>query len=101
MTKKNKARPIDQIMLFVCSEGETCSQIVTFMRGWAHGCPAAATEIISIANQPEQVVRLGITQTPALVIDGQLIAQNLSVETLAELLRMRWPGTEARSQSSG
>jgi hypothetical protein len=98
MNKEDKAR---QVTLFVCSDGEICRQAVTFMRGWANGCPDAATEIISIADQPEQVVRLGITQTPALVMDGQLIAQNLSVNTLAELLRRRWPGTKTAPQSSG
>lgn len=86
MSRKDKP---SQITLFVCAEGEICGQAVTFMRGWANGCPDVATEIIFIADQPEQVVRLGITQTPALVIDGQLIAQNLSVNTLAELLRQR------------
>jgi hypothetical protein len=95
-----KAKPC-QITLFVCSDGEICRQAITFMHGWANGCPDVATEIISIAAQPEQVVRLGITQTPALVMDGQLIAQNLSVNRLAELLRQRWPGIKAAPQLSG
>lgn len=101
MTEENKARQIAQITLFVCSEGEICNQAAMFMRGWANGCTDMATEIISIADQPEQVVRLGITQTPALVINGQLIAQNLSVNTLAELLRIRQIGPQATPQSSG
>lgn len=98
MSKKDK---IAQVTLFVCSDGEICRQAVTFMRGWANGCPEIAAEIISIADQPEQVVRLGITQTPALVMDGQPIAQNLSINRLAELLRQRWPGIKATPQPSG
>lgn len=86
MIEENKAK---QITLFTCSEGDVCGQAVTFMLGWANGCPEVGTEIISIADQPEEVVRLGITHTPALVIDGQLIAQDLSVDKLAELLRLR------------
>lgn len=94
----DKARQTQQVTLFVCSEGDVCRQAATFMRGWANGCADIVTKIIPIADQPEQVVRLGITQTPALVIDGQLIAQNLSVETLAELLRTRSFGSEANPQ---
>jgi len=98
MSEKDQPR---QITLFVCVDGEICRQAVTFMRGWANGCPDAVTEIISIADQPEQVVRLGITHTPALVIDGRLIAQNLSINALDKLLRQHWPGTKAAPQLSG
>jgi hypothetical protein len=101
MTEESKARMTEQIKLFVCSEGEVCCQAVTFMQGWANGCPDIETEIVPIAGQPAQVVRLGITHTPALVINGELIAQNLSINSLAELLRLRRPGRDAVPQLSG
>ncbi len=88
MTQGSKPQKTEQITLFVCSEGQTCDQATTFVRGWANGCSDIPTAIISIANQPEQVVRFGITHTPALVIDDHLIAQDLSINKLAELLQL-------------
>jgi len=49
-----------------------------------------------------ETIRPGITHTPALVVDGELLAQDLSANMLADLLRHTWtnPG-RVRSQPAG
>jgi hypothetical protein len=73
-------------MMFVCSGCEACQQATTYLRGWANGCPDVSVDIVSILDQPEQVIRLGITQTPALVMEGKILDQNFTVDALAKLL---------------
>ena len=60
-----------------------------------------ALEIVSIADQPEQVVRLGITHTPALVMDDEVLAYKVSVDSLTEILRTRLHGPGASPQPVG
>jgi len=86
-----------RVTLFVCSGCEACDQVATFLRGWADDCPDATLEIVSVLRRPEQIVRLGITHTPALVVDGELLAQNLSVDMLADRLPIRLNGPAAGS----
>jgi hypothetical protein len=50
---------------------------------------------------PEQIIRLGITHTAAVVVEGELLARNLSVDMLADLLRTRLDGPRAGPQLAG
>ena len=87
MHKDSQPQSNTQISLFVCSHCEACNQATTFMQGWVNGRPNVGLNIISILDKPEQFVRLGITYTPALAVDDELLAQNLSVDALTDLLR--------------
>jgi len=86
-----------RVTLYVCSGCEACYQTATFLRGWAKGCPNVTLEIVPVLQQPEQIVRLGISHTPALVVDGELLAQNLSVDMLVDRLTIRLNGPAAGS----
>ena len=86
MTNVSKLSTTQPITLFVCSGCEACQQATMYLRGWANGCSGVSVEIVSVLDQPEQVVRLGITQTPALVLEGKILDQNFSVDRLARLL---------------
>ncbi len=102
MSEDNRgAGRVHRVTLFVCSGCEACYQAATFLRGWADGRPDVTLEIVSVLRSPEQIVRLGITHTPALVVDGELLAQNVSVETLADRLPIRLNGPAADSVSAG
>ena len=91
------SRRVHRVTLFVCSGCEACNQAATFLREWANGRLDVALEIVSVLRRPEQIVRLGITHTPALVMDGELLAQNLSVDMLADRLPIRLNGPAADS----
>lgn len=64
-----------------------------YLRGWANGHPDVSVEIVSILDQPEEVIRLGITQTPALVMEGKILDQSFTVDALAKLL-LNLPGDD-------
>ncbi len=89
MSDHNRTGTPERLTLFVCSDCEACDRATVFLQGWANGRPEVALEIVSILEQPEQAIRLRITHTPALVVGGELLAQNISVDTLSELLRTR------------
>lgn len=86
MTKEFRPPTIQHVMMFVCSGCEACQQATMYLRGWANGCPDVTVEVVSILDQPEQVILLGITQTPALVMEGKILDQNFTVDALAKLL---------------
>ncbi len=94
MTNETKPPTMQHVILFVCSGCEACRQATTYLRGWANGCPDVFVEIISILDQPEKIIRLGISQTPALVIEGKTLAQNLTVDELARFLLNQPGGNE-------
>ena len=87
MRKDSQPQSNTHITLFVCSNCEACNQATTFMQGWVNGRPNVGLNILPILDRPEQIVRLGITDTPALAVDDKLLAQNLSIDVLADLLR--------------
>lgn len=88
MQKQRERQGMRQVSLFVCSDCERCRRAEQFCREWTGHRPDVALEIVSILQRPRQVFRLGITHTPALVVDGELLAQDLAAdETLAGLLR--------------
>ena len=75
------------VRLFVSSDCENCDQAEGYFHQWAADHPHIKTEVISVLQAPEEVVRLQIFYTPALVIDNQVIVRhNLLVEQIAELL---------------
>lgn len=98
MAETKQIAPAQQVTLYVCSGCERCDGAAIFLRGWANGRRNVALKIVSIGDQPWQVVRLGIAHTPALVIDGDLLVQNISVNSLAELLRTNLNGPESNPQ---
>ncbi len=57
------------------------------MRGWIIGRPDVHVEVVSIMERPTDIVRLGISETPALVLNQKLLAQNLTEDKLDELLQ--------------
>ncbi len=87
MSDHSQARQPRRVALFVCSGCEMCDATAMFLRGWANDRPNVALEIVPILGEPAETIRLGITHTPALVVDGELLAQDLSVNTLTDLLR--------------
>lgn len=90
-----------RVTLYVCSGCEACRQAATFLLRWADGRAGVTLDIVSVLRQPEQIVRLGITRTPALVVDGELLAQNVPVDTLADRLLIHLNGPEVVSASAG
>jgi len=101
MAEKRYSDPPGQMTLYVCSGCERCEGAAIFLRGWANGRPNVTLEIVSIADRPEQVIRLGIAHTPALVVEDELLAHNFSVKELAELLQARLNGPEANPRPVG
>jgi hypothetical protein len=57
------------------------------MRGWIIGRSDVQVEVVSIMERPTDIVRLGISGTPALVLNQELLAQNLTENKLDELLQ--------------
>ena len=76
-----------KLTLYVCSGCEACERAQFFLKGWANGRAGVGAEIVTLEQRPEQVVRFGITHTPALVINNEFVSQSLSIETLAALLQ--------------
>ena len=95
MPDHNQTGQTQRVTLFVCSGCKGCDEAAIFLRGWANARERVTLGTVSILRQPEQVVRLGISDTPALVVDDELLVQNVSVDTLAELLRTRLDGPGA------
>ncbi len=87
MPRHSRTKLLHRVTLFVCSGCEPCDQAIAFLQGWINGRAQAEMQVIPIAQRPEKVVRMGIAHTPALVVNGELIAQNLTLDTLAEALR--------------
>lgn len=81
-----------KITLFVCSGCLACERAETFLQGWAQGRADASLEVVTIEKRPSDFVRRGITQTPAIILEDELVVQNVTTEILAEYL--------AASQSS-
>lgn len=83
-----KSSKVQRVKLFVSSECDVCDRAVAFLQQWSRNHSEVKTEIVSVLSAPEDVVRLQIFYTPALVIDGEVIVkQDLSVERIAELLQ--------------
>ena len=101
MVEDKQIHPLHQLTLYVCSGCEGCGQAAAYLLGWTSGREDVQLEIVSIADLPEQVVRLGINHTPALVIDDELLAQEVSVDSLTELLwtRLNEPGASPQPVS--
>lgn len=82
-----KTSKVRHVKLFVSSECEICEQAAALLRQWSKNHLEVKTETISVLSAPEEVVRLQIFYTPALVIDNEVIVkQDLSIEEIAALL---------------
>ena len=85
--QNSKSSEVRRVKLFVSSECEVCDQAAAFLQQWSKTHSEIKTETISVLSAPEEVVRLQIFYTPALVInDKPIVKQDLSVEEIAELL---------------
>ena len=82
-----------EIQLFVSSEDEQEAQFGAFLREWTTSHPTVRTEIVPILRQPEKVVRLQIKFTPALVVDGAVVAQGFALDQLQPILEQQIPST--------
>jgi hypothetical protein len=75
------------IHLFVSKDDPICDEVAESLLAWGKERTDCVIEVISVLSQPEEVVRLQIFYTPALVMDGQLIAGGInSTEDLARFL---------------
>lgn len=88
MPKDNQqSSKVRHINLFVSSNCEACDRATAYIQQWSKNHSEVKTETVSVFSVPEEVVRLQIFYTPALVIDGEVIVeQDLSIEQIAELL---------------
>ena len=85
--QNSKSSEVRRVKLFVSSECEVCDQAAVFLQQWSKTHLEIKTETISVLSAPEEVVRLQIFYTPALVInDKPIVKQDLSVEEIAKLL---------------
>lgn len=74
-----------QIQLFVSSDDPVCDEVATALHAWGDGRTDTCIEMTPVLSQPEEVVRLQIFYTPALVINGKLIAGG--IDSAADLTR--------------
>ena len=85
--QSSQSSKVRRVKLFISSECEVCDQAVAFLQQWSKNHTEIKTETISVLSATEEVVRLQIFYTPALVInDKPIVKQDLSVEEIAELL---------------
>ncbi len=93
MSDQNEIR---QIQFFVSSECETCEQVETFLQGWTNDHPPTTLAIMPVLEYPEEVVRLQIFYTPAVVVNGKVLSEpNLSIEKVAQFLDNPIPQTKS------
>ncbi len=71
------------IQLFVSSEDPVCDEVAAALYAWGNGRADACIEMVPVLSQPKMVVRLQIFYTPALVINGKLVAGG--IESKADL----------------
>ena len=81
----SNGRP-QKITLFVCSSCLACERVETFLQGWAQSRADAGLEVITIEARPSDFVRWGISHTPAIILEKELVVQNVTIEMLAEYL---------------
>ncbi|MCZ7573244.1 MAG: thioredoxin family protein [Ardenticatenaceae bacterium] len=87
MLENYEVRQRRRITLFVCSSCAACNPAVPLVQAWVTDHPGLVLEIARVFQQPEQIVRLGITCAPAVAVDGELVAQNAPAETLIDRLQ--------------
>ena len=73
------------VQLYVSSENPICDEVAEALLAWGNCRKQTKVQAIPILDDPENVVRLGIFYTPALVINGTLIAGGIS--STADLLQ--------------
>jgi hypothetical protein len=84
MHEKNQRHSIH---LFVSKDDPICDEVAESLLAWGQGRTDCVIEVIPALSEPEEVVRLQIFYTPALVMDGQLIAGGInSIDDLARFL---------------
>ncbi len=67
-----------RINLFVSTDDSISEEVAESLIAWGEGRSDCTIEIIPVLSRPEQVIRLQIFYTPALVINGTLIAGGIS-----------------------
>lgn len=74
-----------KIQLYVSSEDPVCDEIATALYDWGDARTDSCIEMVPVLSRPEMIVRLQIFYTPALVINGILIAGGVASQ--ADLLQ--------------
>ncbi len=87
-------RPAGRVVMFVESDSEECAQVIHLIQDWNRNQPGTVVTIVSVLEEPEEIIRLGIEKAPALVMDGKLVAQAVSAEGLARLLETNFNNEE-------
>jgi hypothetical protein len=78
---------VRHVRLFVSTDCELCDRASAFLEEWSENHLEVKTEIVSVLSAPEEVVRLQIFYTPALIVDNKpVVKQDLSVDEIAKLL---------------
>ena len=79
-----------KVQLFINSDEELCDPLVKFIQTWDDGGSkplGCEVEILSVLENPVDVVRYQLFYTPAVVIDGEVAGTNVrTVEQLESLL---------------
>lgn len=94
MSEKRQVEPRREVTLFVCSGCETCDPALSRFQEWAANRPDVMLEIALVLREPERIVRLRISCAPAVVVDGELLAQNASAEVLIALVEAYLNGSK-------
>ncbi|MEM7331731.1 MAG: hypothetical protein AAF490_06545 [Chloroflexota bacterium] len=75
------------VQLYISSDDPVCNEVAKALMVWGNGRVHTQIQTIPVLAEPENVVRLGIFYTPALVINGTLIAGGIrSPEDLLQFL---------------
>lgn len=74
------------IQLFISTDDEACTAVKDYLETWVKQQVEASLEVISILDNPQQLIRAGINHTPALVVNGEVVSQQCSVEEVKALL---------------
>ncbi|NTW02946.1 MAG: glutaredoxin, partial [Oscillochloris sp.] len=77
------SKPI-HIQIFVTADDEHCPATVVLAHAFAYASPALVVDTIEVRAFPELIEQHGVTQTPTVVIDKQVVFSGAVTE--AELL---------------
>ena len=74
------------IQVFISTDDEACTDVKDFMESWIKDHDGIQLEFIPILENPIRLIRLGITHTPAIVVDNKVMVQECSVNEVRALL---------------
>ncbi|MBZ0275364.1 MAG: hypothetical protein K8I60_04435 [Anaerolineae bacterium] len=74
------------VQLFISTDDAACTAVQDYLEAWVQEHNTVSLEVIPILDDPEQLVRIGINYTPALVVKGKLISHRCSVDDVKAYL---------------